>query len=114
MIDEKKLIEEIEEYTLSVYGCDINDIVAFQTNNESESAYIVQGICEAIDFIKQQEKVGEWIPISERLPEIRKDCLVTAKYTGFMGMYGSWVQTGHLEDDGKWWGSCMNGEVIAW
>ena len=69
MIDEKKLIEEIKEYTLSVYGCDINDIVAFQTNNESELTYIVQGICESIDFIKQQEKVGEWIPVSERLPK---------------------------------------------
>ena len=69
MIDEKKLIEEIGEYTISVYGCDINDIIAFQTNNESKSAYIVQGICEAIDFIEEQPKVGEWIPCSERLPE---------------------------------------------
>ena len=70
MIDEKKLIEEIGEYTISVYGCDINDIIAFQTNNESKSAYIVQGICEAIDFIEEQPKVGEWIPCSDRLPEV--------------------------------------------
>ena len=65
MIDEKKLIEEIGEYTISVYGCDINDIIAFQTNNESESAYIVQGICEAIYFIEEHPKVGEWIPADE-------------------------------------------------
>ena len=70
MIDEKKLIEEIGEYIISVYGCDINDIIAFQTNNESKSAYIVQGICEAIDFIDEQPKVGDWIPCSERLPEV--------------------------------------------
>lgn len=69
MIDEKKLIEEIGEYMISVYGCDINDIIAFQTNNESKSAYIVQGICEAIDFIEEQPKVGEWIPCSVALPQ---------------------------------------------
>ena len=72
MVDEKKLIEEIGEYTISVYGCDINDIIAFQTNNESKSAYIVQGICEAIDFIEEQPKVGEWIPCSERVPELHR------------------------------------------
>lgn len=71
MIDGKKLIEEIGEYTISVYGCDINDIIAFQTNNESEFTYIVQGICEAIYFIEEQPKVGEWIPCSERLPDDR-------------------------------------------
>ena len=79
MIDEKKLIEEIGEYTISVYGCDINDIIAFQTNNESKSAYIVQGICEAIYFIEEQPKVGEWIPCSERLPEPIRPVLVTLK-----------------------------------
>ena len=73
MIDEKKLIEDIGEYTISVYGCDINDIIAFQTNNESKSAYIVQGICEAIYFIEEQPKVGEWIPCSERLPEMHRE-----------------------------------------
>lgn len=78
MIDEKKLIEEIGEYTISVYGCDINDIIAFQTNNESKSAYIVQGICEAIDFIEEQPKVGEWIPCSERLPDERGTYIVNA------------------------------------
>ena len=78
MIDEKKLIEEIGEYTISVYGCDINDIIAFQTNNESNSAYIVQGICEAIYFIEEQPKVGEWIPCSERLPEESGTYIVNA------------------------------------
>lgn len=29
-------------------------------------------------------------------------------------MYGIWVKTGHIENDGEWWGVCMGGEVIAW
>ena len=45
MIDEKKLIEEIESYRGDIFTDEI------------------------IDLIKQQPKVGEWIPVSERLPE---------------------------------------------
>ncbi len=55
-----------------------------------------------------------WIPVTERLPETRADCLVTVQYTGFMGMHGKWIKTGHLESDGKWWGDCIGGRVIAW
>lgn len=57
---------------------------------------------------------GGWIPCSERLPEVRKDCLVTVRYSGFLGMHGFWVKTGHVETDGEWWGDCMGGEVTAW
>lgn len=55
-----------------------------------------------------------WIPVTERLPKERVDCLVTVQYTGFMGMHGKWVKTGHLESGGEWWGDCMGGRVIAW
>ena len=58
--------------------------------------------------------VGKWIPCSERLPELRQDCLVTVKYNGFSGMYGTWIKTGHLENDVSWWGDCCGGSVIAW
>lgn len=47
MIDEKKLIEEIESYRGDIFADEI------------------------IEAIKHQPKVGEWIPVSERLPE---DC----------------------------------------
>lgn len=57
---------------------------------------------------------GKWIPISERLPKIREDVLVTVKHIGFMGMYGTWIKTGHLENDNDWFGDCMGGKVIAW
>ena len=114
MIDEKKLIEEIGEYTISVYGCDINDIIAFQTNNESEFTYIVQGICEAIDFIKEQPKVGEWIPVSERLPNKEELDRYGAEFivmikgankptTLYLTRSGKWVDEGYEVYD-----------VIAW
>lgn len=57
---------------------------------------------------------GGWIACEDRLPEDREDCLVTVRYTGFMGMYGFWIKTGHVEPDGQWWGDCIGGEVIAW
>ena len=70
----------------------------------------------AVEIIEQvaTEYNNGWIPCSERLPKIREDCLVTVKYTGFMGMHGVWIKTGHLENDGTWWGDCAGGEVIAW
>lgn len=51
MIDEKKLIEEIEK--IDLHG------------RMREYA----GLCAAVNIIKNQPKVGEWIPCSERLPE---------------------------------------------
>lgn len=50
MIDEKKLIEEIEK--IDLHG------------RMKEYA----GLCAAVDIIKNQPKAGEWIPCSERLP----------------------------------------------
>lgn len=64
----------------------------------------------ALDALQKQM----WIPCSEMLPELRKDCLVTVKYSGFMGMHGIWVKTGHMEKEGVWRGDCCGGEVIAW
>lgn len=64
--------------------------------------------------ICQRVKNDGWIPCSERMPELRKDCLVTVKYSGFMGMCGTWIKTGHLESEDDWWGDCCGGKVIAW
>ena len=120
MIDEKKLIEEIGEYTISVYGCDINDVIAFQTNNESKSAYIVQGICEAIDFIKEQPKVGEWIPVSERLPNEEEfiNAYLRNKYAAeFIVMIkgANNPTTLYFTRNGKWVDEEWNAyDVIAW
>ena len=78
---------------------------------------------KSIEIVKQTAEefgtdtnVGSngWIPCSEKLPELRQDVLVTVKYTGFMGMYGYWIKTGHMEAENDWWGDCAGGEVIAW
>jgi hypothetical protein len=65
---------------------------------------------------KELDKIANdgWIPCSERLPELRKDCLVTVKYSGFLGMYGTWVKVGHMESENDWFGDCIGGEVVAW
>ena len=57
------------------------------------------GVGKAIEIVKQEaEKYNNgWIPCSEKLPELRKDVLVTVKYTGFMGMHGYWIKTGLKE-----------------
>ena len=65
-----------------------------------------------LDYNEQNN--NGWIPCSEKLPELRKDVLVTVKYTGFMGMHGYWIKTGHMEAENDWWGDCAGGEVIAW
>lgn len=73
--------------------------------------------CNRCDHCCGKAKVisdNGWIPVSEKLPETREGCLVTVRYTGFLGMYGIWVKTGHIENDGEWFGDCMGGEVIAW
>ena len=68
---------------------------------------------EIVQEVAEEYKDG-WISCSDRLPEIRQDCLVTVRYTGFMGMHGFWVKTGHMESENDWWGDCSGGEVIAW
>ena len=97
---------------------------------EYEECYKDCGECEAYDkekhhcpkfckVIKEtvkeiEENHNGWISCSEKLPELRQDVLVTVKYTGFMGMHGYWIKTGHMEAENDWWGDCTGGEVIAW
>ena len=44
----------------------------------------VDTIKEMLEIVQEiaEEYNGGWIPCSERLPEIRQDCLVTVRYTG--------------------------------
>lgn len=60
MIDEKKLLE------------DINDYIS-HTRDDSGEHYAYQQIKK---LIKTQSKVNEWIPVSEKLPEVEKEVLV--------------------------------------
>lgn len=74
----------------------------------------VEYVAEIIRSHMDDEDNNGWIPVEDGLPEKRTSCLVTVKYNGFMGMYGTWIKTGHLESDNDWLGDCMGGEVIAW
>ena len=58
MIDEKKLIEDILQH----------ENVLASANHVYKSGYRDRQV-EIIDIINRQPKVGEWIPVSERLPE---------------------------------------------
>lgn len=56
MIDEKKLIEELEKI--------------FETDEENIDCTLSDFAYHVFDCIKAQPKFGEWIPCSERLPEV--------------------------------------------
>ena len=85
---------------------DKSDIEETRVDTIKEMLEIVQEVAE--------EYNGGWIACSEKFPELRQSVLVTVKYTGFMGMHGYWIKTGHMEAENDWWGDCAGGEVIAW
>lgn len=103
-----KILEMLEE--LQNYACFPTEWV-----NEEQSkihSYYANKLTEILKLTEQCN--NGWIPCSEKLPKLRQDVLVTVKYTGFMGMHGYWIKTGHMEAENDWWGDCTGGEVIAW
>ena len=63
MIDEKKLIEELRKYA--------DELITVRGEIE-----LGNGVLKAISIVKKQPKVGEWIPCSERLPELYEEVLI--------------------------------------
>ena len=62
MIDEKKLIEDVKKYFKDLLmGCII----------DSDTLWLSKEVC---NIIESQPKVGEWIPVSDRLPEVEWGC----------------------------------------
>ena len=59
MIDEKKLIEDIEKEIEFAMKCNMPAMVA--------------GMRQIASIIENQPKIGEWIPVSERLPEMHRE-----------------------------------------
>lgn len=64
LIDEKKLIEELRKY-------------ADELGTVRGEIELANGVLKAISIINEQPKVGEWIPVEERLPESCEYVLVS-------------------------------------
>lgn len=65
MINEKKLIEELRKY-------------ADELGTVRGEIELANGVLKAISIIEKQPKVGEWIPVEERLPKHYGQYLITA------------------------------------
>lgn len=68
-----------------------------------------------INLVKEQPKVGEWIPVEERLPDKGKDVIVT--YIGY-NTGGRFSNGTAFYDFGKWWWSINDSivkvKIVAW
>ena len=113
----EKIIEKQKELFQDLNVIEVLSHVDFDSTIQNSLENFLKVITnEAIEIVKQEaERYNNgWIPCSEKLPDIRQDVLVTVKYTGFMGMHGYWIKTGHMEAENDWCGDCAGGEVIAW
>ena len=113
----EKIIEKQEELFQDLNVIEVLSHVDFDSTIQNSLDNFLKAITnEAIEIVKHEaERYNNgWIPCSEKLPDVRQDVLVTVKYTGFMGMHGYWIKTGHMEAENDWWGDCAGGEVIAW
>lgn len=101
MIDEEKLIEEIEK--LQQHADITHNLISF---------YALDNIKK---YVENMPKVNEWIPVEERLPDKGKDVIVT--YIGY-NTGGRFSNGTAFYDFGKWWWSINNSivkvKIIAW
>ena len=113
----EKIIEKLEELFQDLNVIEVLSHVDFDSTIQNSLENFLKAITnEAIEIVKQEAEQynNGWIPCSEKLPDVRQDVLVTVQYTGFMGMHGYWIKTGHMEAENDWWGDCAGGDVIAW
>lgn len=103
MIDEKKLIEEIErlreKYDEMCGSAQMNE----EYGMEMMYAGKVTGLHEIKKFIMNQQKVGDWIPCSEMLPE--NDDYILLSFANF-----SLPLAGRYDSDGEIGGAFYLGD----
>lgn len=116
MIDENKLIEKINDYC--------SEFDESLEENESFDGYNIKSICmstiaDILDLIRDQPKVGEWIPVEERLPneeEFEKYYCRNHYAAEFIVMIkGANKPTSLYYKEGVWFDDDNNDyDVIAW
>lgn len=98
MIDEKKLIEKLDR------------LEKIASNYRPDVAHVCTNLlCEITDFINEQPKIGEWIPVEERLPNVYKTVLITT--------YNQEVRTAFLDGEHYWFSGLFTytfDDVLAW
>lgn len=121
MIDEKKLIEEIEERCRYWENCAAEyDETGDEVNMDICDGKAIE-LHTIIKHINEQPKVGEWIPCSERLPEKNGIYIVDDRAfnspwihtAGFEVSSQAWCENHGVYYDDKY-GRYEDGRVTAW
>ena len=108
-IDEKKLIDELNECGREMYLKVCNPV------EYCEGFYA--GMTKALDIIEAQPKLSlenktsDWIPCSERLPEVWKSVLVTSGHLRVRD-----IRIAFVNENMEWcsiWNSCEP-DILAW
>ena len=111
MIDEKKLTQDLETMISDVPISYMED-----ENHDRLNAYNY-ALSKAISIIKNQPKVGEWIPVEEGLPNYYYEpVLVTYLYFPNQKIYDD--EIAYLDACGNWdWDTkedIESAEIMAW
>lgn len=96
MIDEKELIKELDVW----WG-------TLDPRSDSTICDVIEAVKEKID---DAEKIGEWIPAGERLPDVDIEVLVSCKARTTKYLY---IDVDYRsKKNGKW--AYFGEDVIAW